>query len=752
MEGTPLPGGVASVARFLFQLPQWVQMFGGVVGVAVAVLAVVALWRSRRTILNWLATRTPSVKVALGATAVVLLLTGASAGAVSWNYMQHDNSFCTGCHVMDAAYQRFNSSEHSTLSCHDCHEQSIFASLRQLHLWVLERPQQIGEHAPVSNAVCETCHVTGAPEVWQHIVSTAGHRSHLESDSSALADVMCVTCHALEVHRFVPVDQTCAQAGCHVNQQISLGDMRNQTSLHCVTCHQFTADVPALATRDSAAGTLVPTLEQCLSCHEMRAMVSDFDPALDPHSGTCGMCHRPHVQPVAAQAATTCASAECHGDWRTEPFHVGPAHVDVGTQCTTCHEPHRSRVDASNCLDCHTRVIQQEGVPPAVRERLRRAMPLDTTRVIGQTTENSTSDGTEALALWGIHKFGRLAFGMAFGVSALSAIQQEALTAQPDTFSHDRHRDISCVTCHLTRTGHGQLTFEPPRGCQICHHQGATEDNDCATCHRMDASTIAGVTVAVTVGNRPTRSRPVNFPHDTHSSITCTVCHAVAVTMETSETAGTCTDCHGLHHAAGHSCSSCHATEEMKAPHAPPTEAHVRCDRCHDPDTISRLLPDRSFCLTCHQQQAQHHATNECSGCHMLALPQEFRRHLVSAALTDVNANAGQQIARPRAVQHSLEGRDQCLLCHAAGAMEPVPDVPETHTDRPIATCLWCHAPGSAMLTKDPTPIPHELEGRAQCLLCHAPGAMQPVPDTPADHEGRAEQFCGLCHKSAASP
>ncbi|MCA9722291.1 MAG: hypothetical protein KC489_07795, partial [Gemmatimonadetes bacterium] len=93
-------------------------------------------------------------------------------------------------------------------------------------------------------------------EDWERIATTAGHRTHLESDSTALKDVQCVTCHGAEVHAFLPASQTCGQSGCHENLKITLGKMAEQTTWHCNTCHQFTAEVPLLATRDSAAGTL----------------------------------------------------------------------------------------------------------------------------------------------------------------------------------------------------------------------------------------------------------------------------------------------------------------------------------------------------------------------------------------------------------------------------------------------------------------------------------------------------------------
>ncbi len=130
------------------------------------------------------------------------------------------------------------------------------------------RDEKIPAHAKVPRKVCERCHVQGAAkETWQAIASTAGHRTHLESDSSALkGKVECLTCHARTAHRFVPADSTCVQKGCHLTDdtKIKLGKMAGQTDFHCTICHKFTKPVAALATRDSAAGALRPSLKQCL--------------------------------------------------------------------------------------------------------------------------------------------------------------------------------------------------------------------------------------------------------------------------------------------------------------------------------------------------------------------------------------------------------------------------------------------------------------------------------------------------------
>src|ERR1041384_7986726 len=87
----PLPGGVAAVLRFFFNLPQWIQIAGFFIGLAVAVWLLVVVWRRRLQIISWVKTRQRGVKIGLAAAAAVLVIGGAGFGTVSWNYMQHDN-------------------------------------------------------------------------------------------------------------------------------------------------------------------------------------------------------------------------------------------------------------------------------------------------------------------------------------------------------------------------------------------------------------------------------------------------------------------------------------------------------------------------------------------------------------------------------------------------------------------------------------------------------------------------------------
>jgi hypothetical protein len=606
---------VAAVLRFFFNVPQWIQIGGFFLGLAVGAWLVVFLWRRRGAIKLWAVTRQRGVKLALlGGTAIVVL-SAAGFGAMSWNFMQHDNAFCTGCHIMKGPFQRFTGSKHDSLSCHNCHQQSIFASTRQLYLWVADRPEQISMHSKVPTRICAGCHVQGdqEKEKWKRIATTAGHRVHLESDSSALQKLECTTCHGLEVHRFVPVDSTCGQSGCHIGTEIRLGKMSNQTGFHCVACHQFTAEVPLLATRDSAAGTLRPGARECLGCHEMRAKLADFDPARDPHRQTCGMCHNPHEQTRPADALKSCAAAGCHSDWRSEPFHTGLRHKDVAQRCTLCHQPHAAAVDASDCSGCHAEVNRRSG------GRYHLPAAFDTTRALQRSSLNVAPEPE-----W---KGKGDANPPRAAPAPQSLLPDPAAAAAADTFSHDRHNQLACLTCHVTSRGHGGLTFQAPRGCQICHHQAPATSN-CVTCHTpTELADPETTTVAVTVRDRAPRLRNVAFAHDAHAELGCTACHSAPVSLDPAAPVTTCTACHEDHHQARRDCAGCHSVD-VRGAHPDTLNAHVACAACHRETTVSRLVPDRGLCLTCHATQREHYTEKQCTTCHFLTSPEAYQAHI----------------------------------------------------------------------------------------------------------------------------
>lgn len=371
-----LPGGVAELVRFIFRVPQPIQIGGAVVGGLVALWLAVLAWRNRLGILGWLRTRNKEIQLSLAALALVAVSVAGLAGMKTWNYMQHDNGFCTGCHVMEKPFTRFavGSGKHEELQCHDCHQQSIFASTRQLVLWVADRPEEIGKHAPLRNDTCQRCHEKEGKDTkkWERAQLLAGHRVHFESDSAPLKDMQCVTCHGQEIHKFIPSARTCQQSGCHEQQSIKLHGMKELPEVNCAVCHDFRKEIPALATTDSAHLALVPAKAQCTSCHQMLQKLEGYRVERDPHNGTCGSCHDVHAHTTPQDARETCVN--CHKDLEKSPFHAGPNHKAAQQQCLTCHAPHKASVDASDCVGCHNEVRKRGLSKPP--------LPFDTNSVL----------------------------------------------------------------------------------------------------------------------------------------------------------------------------------------------------------------------------------------------------------------------------------------------------------------------------------------------------------------------------------
>src|SRR6187401_1827364 len=268
---SPLPSPALGVVRFLFNaVPQWIQIGGVFLAAAVAIALAFVAWRHRVALGAWFSAKSRAWKMGFAAITLVVLGGIGFAGLGTWNYMMHDNEFCSGCHIMAVPFQRFGSSEHAKLKCHDCHRQSIFASSIELYIQVTERPDSIPAHRTVPNVICAECHIQkDADSTWKRVSATAGHQVHLNPRSPLMSRMECTTCHAREVHRFKPVSETCAQSGCHDDQRVELGRMAQQTDLHCTVCHVFTMKATEGNPVDSSRAALVPRDEHCLCCHAM---------------------------------------------------------------------------------------------------------------------------------------------------------------------------------------------------------------------------------------------------------------------------------------------------------------------------------------------------------------------------------------------------------------------------------------------------------------------------------------------------
>ena len=107
LQAPSLPLGVASIVRLIFGVPRWIQIAGAVLALIFGFVILVLLWRNRIRIVAWLRTRRRGLQYTMVGSVVAVLVLATFTGAKTWNYMQHDNGFCTGCHVMEKPFGRF---------------------------------------------------------------------------------------------------------------------------------------------------------------------------------------------------------------------------------------------------------------------------------------------------------------------------------------------------------------------------------------------------------------------------------------------------------------------------------------------------------------------------------------------------------------------------------------------------------------------------------------------------------------------
>jgi hypothetical protein len=333
---------------------------------------------------------------------------------------------------------------------------------------------------------------------------------------------------------------------------------------------------------------------------------------------------------------------------------------------------------------------------------------------------------------------------------------------------------------HANNIGHKDFA-----GCFRCHdgkHVSKTNQAirlECNICHSVPQVITPGkanASLMLVPGTEPDSHKSTMWllEHRTRFDDTCAGCHTVG-------NAG------GTDNSSFCSNSACHGTEwkyaglnapkvRPPAPPAPPAAPKATpgapaggSPPGGNPPAIPHSLVGRDNCLTCHNpaggvkpapKDHAGRANDSCQGCHKAAAE-------AAPAATPAAAPAGPTAAPggasagggPRAIPHSLVGRDNCLVCHnPAGGVKPAP---QNHAGRTNDSCVGCHkaasaAPVAGPATGAPTAkpdddkdgppgIPHSLAGRDNCLICHNPaGGLKPAPK---DHAGRTNDSCQGCHK-----
>jgi hypothetical protein len=636
----PVPGFIGQMLQFGFNLPAWVQAGLAAVGAIVGAVVLFLAWKNRDAIMAWFNTRSNGYKMGLLAMGSFMVLGGASAAYAGNHYMEHNNDFCMSCHVMGDAWTAFQKSEHRKLECHQCHRQSMVANAEQLYFWIAERPSEIPPHAKVPTKICSECHVQSrADSGWKRIIRTAGHRLHMESDSSALKNVACVTCHGQEVHRFKPVDKTCGQSGCHQTKdtKIVLGSMAGQTSQHCTGCHTFTRVVPENISIDSTRKYLKPTggPKSCFGCHKMQDKLKGFNVDDDKgHKGVCGTCHNPHTQTVPKMAYQSCAQAGCHADIATKNAFHAKSGKHSSPECGQCHQAHTWKPIGTQCIDCHKN-IQNNDTKPTTANQKKSAANDDANgadnaghallRPIARRIDTPRRRGVGRAARH-VGLVTRVRLQGRASVTLRHVRWQEPAAVQPPaqkpaaslgkpkdspTFSHKTHKVLACSGCHSSTNG--TLLVKTKADCASCHHS-PERPTACEGCHVVKKALdkeIAKTVSMRTSANTPAKSRTLNFNHVKHRDLDCKGCHSNGIQLGVTKD---CLSCHTEHHAPERACSSCHTP--AKALHQRASHDGCAGAGCHSNEAVLALPPSRTTCLVCHTEQQTHKPKRECAECH----------------------------------------------------------------------------------------------------------------------------------------
>lgn len=239
-----------------------------------------------------------------------------------YDYTQNNPKFCTTCHLMNEAYDTWQTSAMHDLNCHNCHETDMITSLNHLYEVLVKKPQNVTKPIEIDNEVCVECHKSEDPQFPQ-ISNTTGHKVHIYGNGD---DTECIECHGISLHVFQPPEEACFK--CHEPEKIHVSETMRAD---CLDCHQFLVEEE----------DLIPQRANCLDCHEEKELVTISMPA-DAHlNSTCTTCHNPHGQ------VTDIDCMECH------TVDEGLHDISQHTNCTSCHVPHKTPTIRETCESCH---------------------------------------------------------------------------------------------------------------------------------------------------------------------------------------------------------------------------------------------------------------------------------------------------------------------------------------------------------------------------------------------------------------
>lgn len=347
----------------------------------------------------------------------------------------------------------------------------------------------VSTHAPVAASACQVCH---APDRGGHEYPLIGTRdavcaschdtgAHHRFQHKAMGDDGgCLACHDPHASRapFLlvgeSINQTCAR--CHPKTE---GSVHHKPYLQgrCDSCH----DPHSAENADLLLGGSGE--DHCRRCHE--PVVRAVETGAHSHrkaEGSCLACHAPHAAEhkslLVAQPRSLCIA--CHADVGKEVSGAVVSHDPLlkGDQCATCHDPHASEhpamlrdSQARVCLSCHDKQVKAaDGRPiPAMAESLA-SSPV----VHGAVRRGDCS------ACHSVHGSSHAKLLRAANAPALSG-------------PYDIRNYALCFACHDKdlASGPGNTQFrDGVRNLHEVHLNAGTKSRGCATCHAVHSGDL----------------------------------------------------------------------------------------------------------------------------------------------------------------------------------------------------------------------------------------------------------------------
>jgi hypothetical protein len=283
----------------------------------------------------------------------------AGDGTFGWaeDMAEEDHDACCACHgdrskaapqLVFVDPEVLAASEHSDLSCTDCHADA--KEKRLVSGQILPHPKNL------SSVKCTLCHhsgnLQGAPDfspMPQYKTSVHGRASIEKGDRDVAT---CSDCHGKHnirsasdpdstIHR-ANIPRTCA--ACHENMQMILK-------------HNIHAEQPYSEYQQSVHGKalfidgLATMAAVCTDCHGVHDIQANGDANLKPHQpGSCGKCHLDeyaaysksiHGKAFKEKISDAPVCADCHGEHRiAAPWdpESSVSVLHVTDTCAACHD------------------------------------------------------------------------------------------------------------------------------------------------------------------------------------------------------------------------------------------------------------------------------------------------------------------------------------------------------------------------------------------------------------------------------